>query len=59
LLGFVNGWGADYQPTKTAISAANLATLHPLCEAVVKEAADQEKIFDDLVDQKMIACETL
>lgn len=59
LLGFVNGWGADYQPTKAAITAANLAALHPLCEAAVKEAADQEKIFDDLVDQRMIAFEPL
>lgn len=59
LIGFVNGWGATYVPTKTAISAANLAILHPLCEAAVKAADDQEKIFNDLVDKRMIAFDPL
>jgi hypothetical protein len=59
LLGFVNGWGATYVPTKAAISAANLAALHPLCEAAVKAADDQEKVFADLVDKRMIAFDPL
>lgn len=59
LLGFVNGWGAEYQPTKAAISAANLGVLHPLCEAGVKSAGDEEKIFADLVDKRMIAFDIL
>lgn len=59
LLGFVNGWGADYQPTKEAISAANLTALHPVCEAVVKDTENEEKVFADLIDQRMIAFSTL
>lgn len=59
LLGFVNGWGATYVPTKAVLSAANLASLHPLCEAAVKAADDQEKVFADLVDKRMIAFDPL
>ena len=59
LVGFVNGWGATYAPTKAAISAANLAALHPVCEAAVKAADDQEKVFADLVDKRMIAFDPL
>jgi hypothetical protein len=59
LVGFVNGWGATYVPTKAAISAANLAALHPVCEAAVKAADDQEKVFADLVDKRMIAFDPL
>jgi hypothetical protein len=59
LVGFVNGWGANYNPTKTAISAANLTALHPLCATAVKAAEDQEKIFANLVDRRMIAFDTL
>lgn len=59
LIGFVNGWSADYKPTKAVLSAANLEALHPLCEAAVKAADDQEKIFNDLVDKRMIAFEPL
>ena len=55
LIGFVNGWGADYKPTKEAISAANLAALQPQCETAIKTADDQEKVFNDLVDKRMIA----
>jgi len=59
LVGFVNGWGATYAPTKAAISAANLTALHPVCEAAVKAADDQEKVFADLVDKRMIAFDPL
>ena len=59
LIGFVNGWGADYKPTKAILSAANLLALHVQCEAAVKAADDQEKIFSDLVDKRMIAFEPL
>jgi hypothetical protein len=59
LLGYVNGWGDTYVPTKASISAANLATIHPLCEAAIKAADDEEKVFDDLVDKRMIAFDPL
>lgn len=55
LIGFVGGWGADYKPVKAAISAANITSLHPLCEAAVKAADDQKKIFDDLIDKRDVA----
>lgn len=59
LVGYVTGWGASYAPTKAAISVANLTALHPTCEAAVKAADDQEKIFNDLVDKRMIAFDPL
>jgi hypothetical protein len=54
LVGYVNGWGATYAPTKAAITAANLTALHPICEAAVKAADNEEKVFADLVDKRMI-----
>lgn len=59
LVVYVTGWGASYAPTKAAISVANLTALHPTCEAAVKAADDQEKIFNDLVDKRMIAFDPL
>jgi hypothetical protein len=59
LIGFVKGWGTDYQPTNPALAVANLETLHPLCEKAVKDADDEEKTFDDLVDKRIAAFKPL
>lgn len=59
LIGFVKGWGTDYQPTNTALTVAKLDALYPLCEKAVKDADDEEKTFDDLVDKRMAAFEPL
>jgi len=58
-LAIIGGWGADYKPTKLALSAANLTLLYPKCEKVVKESGEQEGIFDNLVDQRIIVFKKL
>lgn len=58
-IGFVDGWGADYKPTNPLLALAAIKAQHPLCEKAEKEARDQEKIFDDLVDKRQIAFEPL
>ena len=54
LVDFADGWGADYKPTKAALSIASIKALHPLCEKIVKDSDKATKIFDDLIDARMI-----
>lgn len=54
LVDFVDGWGTDYKPTKAALSLASIKALHPLCEKIVKDSDKATKVFDDLIDERMI-----
>jgi hypothetical protein len=59
MLGYVQGWGTDYKPTNPLLALAKITAQHPLCETAEKEARDQEKVFNDLVDDRQIAFKTL
>jgi hypothetical protein len=54
LIGFIEGWGVDYKPTNPLLGLASVKAFYHTCEAIEKEAREEEKIFDDLVDKRQI-----
>lgn len=53
------GFGTKYNPIKEALKIANLTALQLACDTAVKAASKATKVFDDLVDLRMIAFENL
>jgi len=59
LIGFAEGFGTKYNPTNEALKIANLTTQQSACDTAVKAASKSTKVFDDLVDKRMIAFDPL
>ncbi|MFC4230983.1 hypothetical protein ACFOW1_03715 [Parasediminibacterium paludis] len=59
LINYGSGFGTKYNPTKEALKIANLTTQQLACEASVKAASKATKIYDDLVDERMMAFDPL
>jgi hypothetical protein len=53
------GFDTKYNPVKEALKIANLTAQQLACDAIVKAASKATKVFDDLVDERMIAFEPL
>jgi hypothetical protein len=59
LIEYSQGFGTKYNPTTEALKITNLTAQQSACETSVKTASKATKVFDDLVDERMIAFDPL
>ncbi len=55
LINYCVGLGTKYNPTNNALKVANLTTQQATCEAEVKNASKQTKIYNTVVDERRLA----